>query len=83
MTRHRINIVLVKRDRPKRVTLPNGKTFLAQHKRVSKGALPPNVTIKRTNKQRAAPRKHRRGAPRAPRNRRGRGVGKIFKFAKK
>ena len=58
MTRHRINIVMVKLDRPKKkLTSPNGTIFFTQYKRVSKGALPPNVTIKRTNKHRAAAKK--------------------------
>ena len=31
----------------KRVTLPNGRTFLARYKRVSRDALPPNIRIRR------------------------------------
>ena len=36
----RNKIVMIKRDRPKRVTLPNGRTFLAPYKRVAKDHLP-------------------------------------------
>ena len=44
----RNNIVLVKRDRPVRVTLPNGRTFLAKYRRVSRNYLPEGTTIART-----------------------------------
>ena len=43
---------MVKLSKPKKVTLPNGRTFYAKHKRVNRNALPNNVTIKRTNKRR-------------------------------
>ena len=41
---------------PKRVTLPNGRTFVARYKRIKRGQLPPNIFIRRTYTQRAAPR---------------------------
>ena len=44
----RNNIVLVKRDTPVRVTLPNGRTFLAKYRRVSRNYLPEGTTIART-----------------------------------
>ena len=47
-----------KLDTPKRVTLPNGRTFLARYKRVKRSELPPNITMSRT--QRAVPRGRRR-----------------------
>ena len=44
----RNNIVLVKRDTPVRVTLPNGRTFLTKYRRVSRNYLPEGTTIART-----------------------------------
>ena len=44
----RNNIVLVKRDTPLRVTLPNGRTFLAKYRRVNRNDLPKGTTIART-----------------------------------
>ena len=58
---------------PKRVTLPNGRTFLARYKRISRDDLPLNIRMRRTYRQRAAPRGRRR---------RQRGQG-IFSFIKK
>ena len=66
---------MVKLIPPKRVTLPNGRTFIAHYKRISRGELPPNIVIRRTYTQRAAPRGCRRRA-------RQQGQG-IFDFAKK
>ena len=40
---------------PKRVTLPNGRTFVARYKRIPRDQLPPNIVM-RTYTQRAAPR---------------------------
>ena len=40
---------------PKRVTLPNGKTFVARYKRIPRDQLPPNIVMRRT-----APRGRRR-----------------------
>ena len=47
---------------PKRVTLPNGRTFVVHYKRISRGKLPANIVMRRTYTQRAAPRGHRRRA---------------------
>ena len=44
----RNNIVLVKRDTPLRVTLPNGRTFLAKYRMVNRNYLPGGTTIART-----------------------------------
>ena len=41
---------------PKRVTLPNGRTFVARYKRIPRDQLSPNVVMRRTYTQRAAPR---------------------------
>ena len=71
--RQKDNYVMRKLNTPKRVTLPNGRTFLARYKRVPRSELPPHITIRRRYRQRAAPRGRRRGQ-------RGRG---IFDFVKK
>ena len=41
---------------PKRVTLLNGRTFVARYKRIPRDQLPPNIVMRRTYTQRAAPR---------------------------
>ena len=60
----------------KRVTLPNGRTFVARYKRIPRDHLPPNIIMRRTYTQRAAPRSRRRG-------RRGQQGQGIFDFIKK
>ena len=60
----------------KRVTLPNGRTFVAHYKRILRDHLPPNIIMRRTYTQRAAPRSRRRG-------RRGQQGQGIFDFIKK
>ena len=64
MVRRRNNIVLVKRDTPKKVTLPNGRTFLAKYRRVTRQYLPDGITIART--YRGQPVQGRRPVARAP-----------------
>ena len=39
---------------PKRVTLPNGRTFVACYKRIPRDQLPPNIVMRRTYTQRGA-----------------------------
>ena len=51
---------MVKLNVPKRVTLPNGRTFAARYKRIRRGNLPPNIVLRRTYIQRAALRGRRR-----------------------
>ena len=58
---------------PKRVTLPNGRTFVARYRRIPRSELHPNIVMRTTYKQRAAPR---------GRSRRQRGCW-IFDFVKK
>ena len=70
------NYAMVKLQIPKRVTLPNGRTFVACHKRIRRGELPPNKVMRRTYLQRAAP----RGRRRRIRVQQGQGV---FDFVKK
>ena len=71
--RRKRNYAMEKLNVPKRVTLPNGRTFLARYKRISRDDLPLNIRMRRTCRQRAAPRGRRR---------RQRGQG-IFSFIKK
>ena len=84
----RDRIIMIKRRTPKRVTLPDGRTFLARYKRATRNDLPRNINLIRPYKQRAAPkgRRRKRAAPRAaPRRRRinqlGRGFGSTLKKA--
>ena len=51
---------MVKLNVPKRVTLPNGRTFVVRYKRIRRGELPPNIVMRRTYTQRAVPRGRRR-----------------------
>ena len=67
---------MVKLQVPQRVTLLNGRTFVARYKRIQRGELPPNIVMRRTYTQRAAPRGRRR------RRRAQQGQG-IFDFVKK
>ena len=71
--RRKRNYAMMKLNVPKRVTLPNGRTFVARYKRISRGELPPNIVMRRTYRQRAAPRGRRH-------RQKGRG---IFDFIKK
>ena len=84
---------MIKRARPKRVTLPDGRTFLARYKCATRDDLPPNINLARVCKERAAPKGKRRKRRRLARyrerqraalrrrNQRGRGIGSIFKNA--
>ena len=73
--RRKKNYAMVKLSVPKRVTLHNGRTFVARYKRIPRRELLPNIVMRRTYAQRAAPRvkRHRR---------RQQGQG-IFDFVKK
>ena len=86
----RDRIIMIKRATPKRVTLPNGRTFLARYRRATRDDFPPNI------KERAAPKGKRRrrrvvsyrerqraALRRRARAQRGRGLGSIFKKAYK
>ena len=87
----RNRIIMIKGATPKRVTLPDGRTFLARYKRATRDDLPPNINLPRVYKERAAPkgkrRRRRRLAPYRERQRaalrrraqRGRGLGSVFK----
>ena len=54
--RRKRNYAMMKLNVPKRVTLPNGRTFVACYKRIPRDQLPPNIVMRRTYTQRAAPR---------------------------
>ena len=74
--RRKRNYVMQKLATPKRVTLPDGRTFLARYKRVKRSDLPPQIVTRREYRQRAAPRGRRR-------RRRGQQGQEIFDFIKK
>ena len=85
-------IITIKRATPKRVTLPDGRTFLARYRRATREDLPPNINLPRVYKERAAPKGRRRKRRLAPyrerqraalrrREQRGRGIGSVFKKA--
>ena len=74
--RRKRNYALMKLNVPKRVTLPNGRTFVACYKRISRAELPPNIVIRRTYRKRAAPRGRRR-------RQRGHGILPISSFTSK
>ena len=73
---------VVKRQTPKKVTLPNGTIFYARYKRVTRTNLPANILLEQPYKQRAAPKGRRRRVRQG-----GRGFkssfGKLMRFAKK
>ena len=58
--RRKKNYAMVKLQVPKRVTLLNGRKFVAHYKRIRRGELPPNIVMRRTYAQRAAPRGRKR-----------------------
>ena len=70
---------MVKKDTPKLVRLPNGRTFYARYKRTKHTNLPANVRLERVYRQRAAPRGQRRQQPRqaAAANQQGQGIGNL------
>ena len=69
--RRKENYPMRKLDVPKRVILPNGRTFVARYERIKRRDLPANIQMKRTYKQRAAPRGRRR---RRQRGQQGQGI---------
>ena len=73
--RRKRNYAMMKLNVPKRVSLPNGRTFVARYKRIPRDQLPPNIVMRRTYTQRAAPRGRRHS-----RAQQGQG---IFDFVKK
>ena len=51
----RDRIIMMKRERLKRVTVPNGRRFIARHQRVTRGHLPANLHLTQPYKERAVP----------------------------
>ena len=51
---------MAKRQNPKRVTLPNGRTFYARYRRATRAELLANMRLNRPYRRRAAPRGRRR-----------------------
>ena len=49
---------------PKRVNLPNGRSSVARYERIKRSELPDNIRMRRTYRQRAAPRNRRCRQPR-------------------
>ena len=47
--------MMMKRETPKRVTLPNGRNFVERYKHVTRAYLPANICIRWPYKQRVAP----------------------------
>ena len=72
--RQKDNYIMMKMNTLKRVTPPNGRTFVARYKRVSIVQLPANVTIRQKYIQRATPKNKRRKKVRQ----RGRGIFDFF-----
>ena len=71
---------MVELETPKRVTLPNSKTFIAWYKRIKRSELLPHIVMRRRiviNTQRAVPRGRRRRIKRAQQGQ------DIFDFIKK
>ena len=44
--KRKVNYVMMKRAKPKRVTLPDGRTFVARFEKVPRSRLPPHIKIK-------------------------------------
>ena len=75
-------IVMVNRDTPKLVRLPNGRTFYVWYKRTRHANLPANIRLEGVYRQRAAPR-GRRWQPRQVANQQGQGIGNFLRWQKK
>ena len=48
-------IIMMKRETPQRVSLPNGRTSVARYKRVTRAHLPVNIRLRRPYKKGVAP----------------------------
>ena len=72
---------MIKGAKPKRVTLPNGRTFMTRYKRAKRANLPANVHLK-LYPLRAAPKgKHHHHQQRVNQQR-GQGLGSLLTLAK-
>ena len=70
----RDNIVMSRKATPKRITLPNKRTFIAQYQRERRDELPKNVILRRKYKRRVASKTKRRKVA----VRREKGIGSTF-----
>ena len=59
--RRKKNYVMQRLNTPKRVTLPNGRTFVLHYKRVPRSELPAYMRLGRTYRGRLTRVPHRRG----------------------
>ena len=73
---------MVKRQNPKRVTLPNGRTFYARYRCATCAELPANVRLNRLSRRRAASRGRRHRVRQGERGLKS-AFKKAFNFAKK
>ena len=73
VVRRKENYAMRKLNVPKRVTLPNGRTFVARYERIKRRDLPPHIRMRKTYRQRAAPRNRQRRVVR------GRGIASTVK----
>ena len=74
---------MVKRKNPKKVTLPNGRTFYAKYKRTTRAELPANLHLQRGYRQRASPCGQRRAAVQQGGRDFKNAFNKVLNFAKK
>ena len=81
----RNNIVLVKRETPLRLTLPNGRTFPAKYKRVNRHYLPGSAKIQRTYRSQPVGRrlpawlKRKKKVPKKGKKQGGKGLGDVVR----
>ena len=73
---------MVKQQTPKKVTLPNSRTFYARYKQATHADLPANVCLEQLYKQRAAPKGRRCQVRQGGRGFKG-VFGKLKRFGKK
>ena len=75
------NYVMKKLDSPKRVTLSDGRTFVARFRRAKRSELPNNILMKRTYRNNFAKgaRKRRTGGRRGRKRQSGKGIFSILK----
>ena len=75
------NYIMKKLDTPKRVTLSDGRTFVARFRRAKRSELPDNISMKRTYRNNFAKgaRKKRTGGRRGRKKQSGKGIFSILK----
>ena len=76
----RDRIIMVKRERPIQVRLPNGRTYISRYNRLMFGAILLNVELNRPFKQRPAPKS--KGRHHQAVQQQGWGLASILKIAK-